>query len=162
MPRSRKKTSTEKEEDIQQKMVKKLSRKRLWFKERPKLHPPLRFGLIRKEYAPDIVGINSEGKVFVIECKGGMINRPYTGLGKLLVYRRLIRNNFGLFRKQLIKKLQELHKNQLEKLDNIARRTTKDNVEYILALDRGHDRSRREFIEKLAHIPDLKVKPIFV
>jgi len=148
---------SEKEKGIQSRMVKRLRSDGVLVKERPTLSPPGKLKQLREAYIPDIVGIDEDGKVFVVECKTGMFNRPSEGLGRLLLYRRLVRDHFPQFKAQL----KEYYKK--EGYEEIASKARKEKVRYVLALGKARSKAREEFLRKfIGGIRDPKVKLDFV
>jgi len=121
-------------------------------RERPKFKPARDFKLINN-YSPDIVAVDRKtGQLYIVECKAGKISRPTAGLGKLLLYRRLIRNSYRFFKTQLE-----------ERFGEIANSVRKNEATYMLVLSEGNDQARKEFLHELVDgIRDPKIDLRFV
>lgn len=156
MPKSRKKVkiSAEKEKAIQRKMVMKLKEENpdMFIKEEVEFDVPDKLKKTRKSYYPDIVGLDRNGQVSIVECKKGKFITPSAGLGKLLLYRLLIRDDFPLFKEQL--------KEYFDK--EVVDRVNENNIKYILALSEGDDEARVEFLKELVNGTRPKVELCFV
>jgi len=115
-------------------------------------------------YQPDLIGVDSKGSLYIVECKSGEINRPSKGLGQLLLYARLIRRkgNFEHFREQINKKSpiktcgKKLGARRVEKLKS---KIKFDNRMFIVLAVSKEPKSRWDFLKELVtHVKPTRLK----
>ena len=101
-----------------------------------------------------MIGIDSKGRLYIVECKSGEINRPSRGLGQLLLYAALISRmeNFRGFKDQIENK--KSIKICREKLDenerrNLARKIGRDNRMFLFLAVSKEPESRLDLLREL-------------
>jgi len=78
---------------------------------------------------PDLVGVTKEGEVYVVECKGGEINRPVQGL-EILYYRALIEKEF--------KRCMDYLENRRKEWKEGVKKARRPKLRFYLALSSNH------------------------
>lgn len=97
----------------------------------------------------DVVGISKKGKIYVVECKAGLINRPLRGAGQLLRYRVLIERNFEKFRENLEDWSKRDRKSENRKESEVRiSKNDESKLRYYLAVPKYREKEWNEILEE--------------